>query len=405
MMESIESRNQAPEQSPNFFEPPKSPEGIRRINWRLLGAVGGLLVLLFGIPVAYTYYDRFNPDHGSGGGDKEPITIQDAGPSPVKQPAEVVSYKQPVPVPVDQSGMVPTGLTEAERRAQEKKIADFEAARNASPRVENTASRQHQPRQQNAPMMPPPRGAGMYPSPPMQPGSEHEADANRQEHKKAFLQERDEGSPYLKHTRVAPLGATELKAGSVIPIVTIGGMTSDLPGMVTAQVRENVYDTATSRFILIPAGAKVYGISDSTVSAGQTRIMTAWQRIVFPDGSSVILDRMPGVDKSGYSGMEDQVDNHYLRTFGQAALIGLFMAGSQYGVSGGSANGNFNYAQILGASIGMQGFNLGSQVIRRNMNIQPTLIVRPGSLANIAVTRDIILPPWRGHPLAQAGGR
>lgn len=399
-MESIESRNQAPEQSPNYFTPPKSPEGIRRINWRLLGVVCGLVVLLFGVPVAYTYYDRFNPDHGSGGGDKEPITIQDAGPSPVKQPAEVVSYKQLLPVPVESPGMAPTGLTESERKAQEKWRADLDAAMSASPRVEGTATKQQQPRQQNASMMPPPPGAGMYPTPPMQPGSEHEPDANQQEQKRAFLKAQEESSPYLKHTRMAPLFPLELKAGSIIPGVMISGINSDLPGQCIGQVRQNVYDSATGRYVVMPGGAKLICEYDSQISAGQSRILVAWTRIIYPDGSSLSLGAMPGADKSGVAGLNDKVDNHYVRTFGQAFLLSLFTAGSQLSQTRGSPSGNFSASQILAAAVGMQGFNLGSQLIRRNLNIQPTLEIRPGMEFTIMVTKDIGLPPWRGHPLA-----
>lgn len=408
----MKDSDEALEQSPNFFGEPKTPEGIRRINWRLMGLVGAILVVLFGIPVAYTYYDRFNPNYGSGSSNEEPIRITEVATSPVKRPEQEAQVRRVVlppaqPAPVPMTG----GMSEAEAKAREKKAADLEAAMNAPGRVENTASKQTMPQQRQQPqqphnvaMMPPPPGMPRLVQPQGMPGDMEygsQGDVNQQGQKQAFLNASNDNSPYLKNTRMAPLGITEVKTGSIIPGVMITGINSDLPGQITGQVRQNVYDSATGRFILIPAGARLVGTYDSGISAGQERVLVAWNDIIFPDGSRLSLDTMPGADKSGIAGMKDKVDNHYVRTFGQAFLLSLFSAGAQLSQTRGSVNGSFSASQIMAAAIGMQAYSLGSQLIRRGLNIQPTLEISPGMEFSIMVTKDIILPPWRGHPMAQ----
>lgn len=394
-----------PEQSPEFFQPPQRPDGIRRINWRLLGSAIGVFVLLFGGAVIYTYYDRFNPSTGSGNGSDEPITITEVAASPIKRPTEQVSYARPMPIPVEVGAPAVPGLTEEEKRRIAKKIADEDEAMRASPRVENTgpAPGRQPSQQQNTPMMPPPNITGLVPPPVMPGDAEDGGDGNieQQAHKREFMKaSENRESPYLQNTRMNPVSEFEVAQGWLIPGVMISGVNSQLPGPIYAQVRQNVYDSATGRFVLIPAGSKLIGTYDSEVSAGQERVLIAWTDVVLPDGSYLRLGAMPGVDKSGIAGMNDKVNNHYWRTFGQAALLSLFTAATQLSQTRGSVSGNYSASQILAAAVGMQGFNLGAQLIRRNLNIQPTLEIRPGMEFNIAVTKRIVLPPWRGHSLA-----
>lgn len=199
------------------------------------------------------------------------------------------------------------------------------------------------------------------------------------------------------------MSTTEIKAGTIIPGVMVGGVNSDLPGQIIGQVRENVYDTATGQHLLIPAGSRLVGTYDSTVTTGQERVLVAWQRIIYPDGSSVSLDLMPGADTSGYAGFTDQVSNHYWRIFGNAFMLSLFSAGIQLSQpQSDSQFGGYNSQQILAAEIGRQLGQLGMEMARRNMRIQPTLEIRPGYRFVVMVTKDIVLPPWEGHPLAAA---
>lgn len=222
------------------------------------------------------------------------------------------------------------------------------------------------------------------------------SDPNRQGDKRGFLAGAA-GDPqvYLKDTRNPAVSPYEVKAGTVIPGVLIGGLNSDLPGQIIGQVRQNVYDTATGQLLLIPQGARLVGTYDSSVTMGQKRALVAWQRIIYPDGSSVSLGGMPGTDQGGYAGFRDKVDNHYWRIYGNAALMSLFSAGIQLSQPRSSRGGNGEYSsqEIMAGELGRQLGQLGMETTRRNMDIQPTLEIRPGYLFNIMVTKDMILPP------------
>lgn len=232
-------------------------------------------------------------------------------------------------------------------------------------------------------------------------GAGQNPDPNRQDEKRAFLSDVQPADTYLPHTRVPAVASTEVKAGTVIPGVMIGGVNSDLPGQIIGQVRQNVYDTANGAHLLIPAGARLIGTYDSRVTMGQRRVLVAWNRIIFPDGSSVSLDMMPGADVSGFAGFNDKVNNHYWRIFGNAFMLSLFSAGIQLSQPDPGPNaGMYDSQQILAAEIGRQLGQLGMEMSRRNLDIQPTLEIRPGYRFNIMVTKDMILPPWQGHPLA-----
>jgi len=229
-------------------------------------------------------------------------------------------------------------------------------------------------------------------------------DPNRQPEKRAFLADVPPNDVYLEHTRLPALSPTELKAGTIIPGVMVGGINSDLPGQIIGQVRQNIYDTATGQHLLVPAGARLIGTYDSSVTMGQSRVLVAWSRIIFPDGSSVSLDRMPGADVSGYAGFKDKVNNHYWRIFGNAFMLSLFSAGLQLSQPDPKPGVYHDTQSILAAEIGRELGKLGMQISQRNLNIQPTLEIRPGYQFNIMVTKDMVLPPWQGHPLA-AGQR
>lgn len=229
---------------------------------------------------------------------------------------------------------------------------------------------------------------------------------NGQNQKRAFLAGTAEANTYLAHQRKGAIAPSqEIKAGWVIPGVMISGMNSDLPGQIIGQVREAVYDTATGTQCLIPPGSRLVGLYDSGVTLGQTRALAAWQRIIYPDGSSISLDKMPGADMGGYAGFYDQVNNHYLKIFGAGALLSIFSAGIQLSQPQASNGENYSAQQTIAGSIGQQMGQIGMQMAQRNMNIQPTLEIRPGYQFNIMVTKDIILPTWEGHPMAGSNNK
>lgn len=176
----------------------------------------------------------------------------------------------------------------------------------------------------------------------------------------------------------------------------MGGINSDLPGQVVGQVRQNVYDTATGQYLLIPAGARLIGTYDSTVTSGQKRVLVAWTRIVYPDGTSVSLDRMPGADRGGYAGFKDKVNSHYGRMFVNALLLSGFSAGVQLSQPQSTGNG-LSAREIATAEMGRQLGQLGAEVARRGLDVQPTITIRPGYRFNIMVTKDMVLPRWVGR--------
>jgi len=187
-----------------------------------------------------------------------------------------------------------------------------------------------------------------------------------------------------------------VQAGTVIPGALITGIRSDLPGQITAQVTENVYDTPTGRFLLVPQGARLIGIYDSQVTFGQSRVLLVWTRLIMPNGRSIVLERQPGADTAGYAGLEDQVDNHWGELFKAAALSTFLAVGTELGAGSDTNSNNSAIIQALrhGASDSLN--QTGQQVVRRSLNIQPTLTVRPGFPVRVLVNRDLILQPYRG---------
>lgn len=187
-----------------------------------------------------------------------------------------------------------------------------------------------------------------------------------------------------------------VQAGTVIPGALITGIRSDLPGQITAQVTENVFDTPTGRFLLVPQGARLIGVYDSQVTFGQSRVLLVWTRLIMPNGRSIVLERQPGSDTAGYAGLEDQVDNHWGELF-KAAVLSTFLAvGTEVGAGSDSNSNDSAILQALrhGASDSLN--QTGQQVVRRSLNVQPTLTVRPGFPVRVVVNRDLILAPYGG---------
>lgn len=201
----------------------------------------------------------------------------------------------------------------------------------------------------------------------------------------------------LNHQIETPKTPFVLRAGALIPATLITGINSQLPGMVLAQVAENVYDTATGNYVLIPQGAKLIGEYSTSVAYGHDRVMVAWKRITFPDGRTLDIGTMPGVDVSGKSGFVDQVNNHYLKTFGSAILLSTIAGGIAYGASVGSpqsSSAGGAPVTIQGEMAGQTGNVLGqevSQVMNKSLDISPTVKIRPGYEFDVLVTKDITL--------------
>lgn len=187
-----------------------------------------------------------------------------------------------------------------------------------------------------------------------------------------------------------------VQAGTMIPAALITGIRSDLPGQIIAQVTESVYDSPTGRVRLVPQGARLIGIYDSQVAHGQSRVLLVWSRLIMPNGRSIVLERQPGSDAGGYSGLEDEVDNHWKELLGAAALSTLLALGTEVSSGTDINNVTTGLIQALRRGAGESVNQTGQQVVRRNLNIQPTLTVRPGFPVRVIVNRDLILEPYRG---------
>lgn len=188
----------------------------------------------------------------------------------------------------------------------------------------------------------------------------------------------------------APHSPYELRAGYVVPATLISGINSELPGQIIGQVAQNVYDTPTGKYLLIPQGSRLVGSYSSSVAYGQARVLIAWQRIIFPDGKAMDIGSMPGSDSAGYAGFTDQVNNHYVRLFGSAVLLSGVTAGvslSQPKQTGGTTTQTSSGA--ISEALGQQLGQVTAQLIAKNLNIAPTLEIRPGYRFNVVVIKDM----------------
>lgn len=206
--------------------------------------------------------------------------------------------------------------------------------------------------------------------------------------RRAFLASGGPSSTESSERIVAPASPFILQAGAVIPAALITGIRSDLPGQISAQVTQNVFDSPTGRVLLIPQGARLVGEYDSEIVAGQSRVLLAWDRLILPGGRSIRLDRQPGADASGMAGLEDKVDNHWGRMIRAALISSLLGVGTE--ISSGS-DSDLVRALRAGTQDGVN--EAGRRVVERELSVPPTLTVRPGFAFRVIVTRDLLLEP------------
>jgi type IV secretion system protein VirB10 len=403
--------SQAPEHSPNELN---GVHDMRRLN-RVPLLIAGLLLSLLLAAVAYSYYARL------GKVEVKPEEAQKPEPAPLlwkEAPAGglIPSQKDPAlrppgPAAKEQPAPAPQLADEERRLAFENYRQRLERRRAlredavlqailANTQVSFAASKPAAPPAKEAQPAPQSeRFADLAERLRRVDGPEsQDRDLNRGREKQAFLSGRDPQSSAqntLAARREDPSSPFELKAGTIIPATMTGGIMSDLPGQILGQVSQNVYDSATGRFILIPQGAKLIGTYDNGVTTGQERVLVAWTRIVFPDASSLVLGKMPGTDQDGYAGFSDRVDDHFLKTFGSAILLSVVGAGVQLSQgNGNNQTSGLTAQQTIAASLGQQLGQLGQETARRNMQVQPTLEIRPGYRFTVMVTKDIVLRPW-----------
>ncbi len=217
-------------------------------------------------------------------------------------------------------------------------------------------------------------------------------DPNGQQRKNAMVGKSNDRADVNPHRLIAPVSPWTLQAGSVIAASLITGLNSDLPGLVTAQVTEHVYDSVTGRSVLIPQGSRLIGRYDSVVAYGQSRALVVWQRIILPDGSSIRIDNVPASDTQGYAGLSDKIDRHTWQLLKGVALSTLLGVGTELSFGGTESD----LVRAIRESAQQSGARAGDQLVTRNLNVQPTMRVRPGWPLRVVVNKDIVVGrPWQ----------
>lgn len=225
-------------------------------------------------------------------------------------------------------------------------------------------------------------GLGLAPQP---------ATPSAQDRQLAFLNAAADRRTVAPDRVAAPASPYILQAGAVIAAALITGIHSDLPGQITAQVTENIYDSPTGRILLVPQGTRVVGQYNNSVQFGQSRVLLVWNRLIFPNGRSIVLERQPGADAEGYAGLQDGVDYHWWELAKAAGLSTLLSIGAEL-----ATNDDDRLIQAI-RNGGQDTINdAGQQIVRRQLNVAPTLTIRPGFPVRVIVTRDLVLEPYGG---------
>uniref|UniRef100_B0SV72 Conjugation TrbI family protein n=1 Tax=Caulobacter sp. (strain K31) TaxID=366602 RepID=B0SV72_CAUSK len=295
------------------------------------------------------------------------------------------AQKRGQPVPVPGAGPVTPGLTaEEQRRLQEIETARTSRLFSATETRSAAASTSTTTPLGADSSMPPQNLAslGLAPQP---------ATPSAQDRQRAFLNAAPDRRTVSSDRVAAPASPNILQAGAVISAALITGIRSDLPGQITAQVTENIYDSPTGRVLLVPQGTRLIGQYDNGIGFGQRRILLVWNRLILPNGRSIVLERQPGADAEGYAGLEDGVDYHWWDLAKAAALSTLLGVGAEL-----ATDNNDRLVQAIRDG-GQDTINdAGQQIVRRQLNIAPTLTIRPGFPVRVIVTRDIVLEPYGG---------
>ncbi len=185
-------------------------------------------------------------------------------------------------------------------------------------------------------------------------------------------------------------------AGTVIAASLVTGLNSDLPGFVIAQVTENVFDSVSGRYLLIPQGARLIGRYDTAIAFGQQRALVVWQRILLPDGTSIVIDNLPATDLAGFTGLSDEVDAHTFELLKGVALATLLGIGQS--LAFGSSSDDSDLVRAIRDAAGETTNRSGERLVEKTLNVQPTLTVRPGWPLRVIVHKDIVLRPYRRSP-------
>jgi type IV secretion system protein VirB10 len=290
----------------------------------------------------------------------------------------------------DRSNFRPNPEEEALRAEQLRVQAEADNARKGQVFAQLRA----QPDRAASPSVVPPESATNSPDPHPNGSMGRDHDPTKQGHKQAFADSRTDALIYASGRIETPRSPYQLMAGTLIPAALSTAINSDLPGQVIAGVTENVYDTVTGRYLLVPQGSRLLGQYDSQVAFGQRRVLLVWTRILMPDGSSIILDRLPGADTEGQAGLEDRVNWHWGRVFAGAAVSTLIGTAAEL-ANPDRGIGQGNTVVVASRQSLQESVNqVGQEITRRNLDIQPTLQIRQGFRVRVIVNKDLILRPY-----------
>ncbi|CAL7879523.1 TrbI/VirB10 family protein [Fusobacterium necrophorum] len=216
-------------------------------------------------------------------------------------------------------------------------------------------------------------------------------DGNRQESKRNFLNREKSQKFYQLGELVDPVSEYELKAGDFIPAVMLQAINSDLPTKgIVAQVAENVMDTVTGKYLLIPQGTKIIGTYDSSITFGQERLLVVWQRLIFPNGRTILLENMQGIDLSGKAGLNADVNNHFA-----TLLKGVILSSLMGSAAAITTDRKKDWRGAAAEGAGEQIISIGDRIAEKNLSRQPTLSTKPGDRFNIFVHADLVLEPYK----------
>ncbi len=365
-------------------EPPR----VTRLSRKVLAGLGLVASLGIGSALIYALQTR---DRGNGGEElysTENRTTADglAGlprdyTGPILGPALPGDLGRPILSARDrgQPVVVPTMTTPNVDPAEQRRLAEAEAARTSRVFFQTETRTTANAITSNANTTPNLAGPDQASAP------------TAQDRQAAFLNAAVDRRTVAADRVMPPASPYVLQAGSVISGALITGIRSDLPGQITAQVTENIYDSPTGRILLLPQGTRIIGQYDNNVGFGQRRVLLVWNRLIFPNGRSIVLERQPGADTQGYAGLEDGVDYHWWDLAKAAGLSTLLSVGAELAM-----DDDDRLIQAI-RNGGQDTINdAGQQIIQRQLQIAPTLTIRPGFPVRIVVTRDLVMEPYRG---------
>ncbi|HHQ2577663.1 TPA: TrbI/VirB10 family protein [Pseudomonas aeruginosa] len=394
---------QAPRADPQAFQLRGDPPRVMRLSRKALAVmgvvaglgIGGSLIYALKPPGEKEAKELYSTDSRAtaetiNSGPKDYGQVPKLGaPLPGDLGGPIVSaQRRGENVPVPPVGAQPDPRAQAEEAARQRAQQERDAARMSGVFLGGSSAGASSaiPSIPNLAMGAPDAAA---PQPPAQP--DHAAAQGDQSAKRAFMAQASNARSASVERLTAPASPNIVQAGSIVPAALITGIRSDLPGQITAQVTANVYDSPTGRILLIPQGARLIGEYDSEIAAGQTRVLLAWDRLILPDGRSIVLERQPGADAAGYAGLQDRVNQHWGNLLKAAAVSTLLGVGAELGAD---SEDDLTRALRRGSQDTIN--QTGQQIVRRQLNVQPTLTIRPGHPLRVVITRDLILEPIGG---------